>query len=183
MQFPMLWSVFTYIITHHVLGEFSGLINGLIAAAISALSMLTSEPTANSNVKRTRMLVLSFVTLHYIRLQTVIIIIIIIIIINIVIWTKKINVLQGISCPRNCSTLSLQRSTSTAKFLVNSLRHLNSKQSIVLYIPNDSNLFSRLHPPFQNEKQRVNPLTLTDCRHKYYATKYFWGFPKIFFWT
>ena len=28
--------------------------NGLIAAAIGALSMLTSEPTAKSNVKRTR---------------------------------------------------------------------------------------------------------------------------------
>ena len=43
----MLWSIFiTYIITHHGLGGFSGLINGLIAAAIGALSMLMFEPTA-----------------------------------------------------------------------------------------------------------------------------------------
>ena len=55
----MLWSIFTCIITHHRLGRFSGLINGLIAAAIGALSMLTSEPTAKSNVKRTCMFVLS----------------------------------------------------------------------------------------------------------------------------
>ena len=60
----MLWYIFTYIITRHRLGGFSGFINGLIAAAISALSMLTSEPTAKSNVKRTRMFVLSLVTLH-----------------------------------------------------------------------------------------------------------------------
>ena len=38
-------SSLTYIITHHGLGGFSGLINGLIAAAIGALSMLMSEPT------------------------------------------------------------------------------------------------------------------------------------------
>ena len=44
----------------------SGLINGLIAAAIGAFSMLMSEPTAKSNVKRTRMFVLSIATLHYI---------------------------------------------------------------------------------------------------------------------
>ena len=56
-------SSFTYIITHHGLGAFSELINGLIAAAIGALSMLTSEPTAESNVKRTRMFVLSLATL------------------------------------------------------------------------------------------------------------------------
>ena len=55
----MLWSIFTYVITHHGLGGFSGLINGLIAVAIGALSMLTSEPTAKNNVKRTRMFVLS----------------------------------------------------------------------------------------------------------------------------
>ena len=56
----MLWSIFiTYIITHHGLGGFSGLINGLIAAAIGALSMLMSEPTAKSYVNRTRMFVLS----------------------------------------------------------------------------------------------------------------------------
>ena len=48
----MLWSIFiTYIITHHWLGGFSGLINGLIAAAIGALSMLMSEPTAESYEK------------------------------------------------------------------------------------------------------------------------------------
>ena len=49
------------------LGGLSGLINGLIAAAMGAFSMLMSEPTAKkSNVKRTRMFVLSIVTLHYI---------------------------------------------------------------------------------------------------------------------
>ena len=38
---------FTYIIiTHHGLGGFSGLINGLVTAAIGALRMLMSEPTA-----------------------------------------------------------------------------------------------------------------------------------------
>ena len=61
----MLWAIFvriTYIITHHGLEEFSGLINGLIAAAIGALSMLTSEATAKSNVKRTQMFVLSLAT-------------------------------------------------------------------------------------------------------------------------
>ena len=59
----MLWSIFiTYIITHHGLGGFSGLINGLIAAAIGALSMLMSEPTAESYVKRTCMFVLSIAT-------------------------------------------------------------------------------------------------------------------------
>ena len=58
--------IFTYIITHHGLGGFSGLINGLIAAAIGALSMLTSEPTAKSNVKRTRMFVLSL-SRHYLH--------------------------------------------------------------------------------------------------------------------
>ena len=48
----MLWSIFiTYIITHHGLGGFSGLINGLIAAAIDALSMLMSEPTAKKLCK------------------------------------------------------------------------------------------------------------------------------------
>ena len=48
----MLWSIFiTYIITHHGLGGFSGLINGLIAAAIGALSMLMSEPTAKKLCK------------------------------------------------------------------------------------------------------------------------------------
>ena len=57
----MLWSIFTYIITHHVLGEFSGLINGLIAAAIV-------EPTAKSNVKRTRMFVLPL-SRHYITIR------------------------------------------------------------------------------------------------------------------
>ena len=68
----MLWSIFiTYIITHHGLGGFSGLINGLIAAAIGALSMLMSKPTAKSYVKRTCMFVLSIATftftftLHY----------------------------------------------------------------------------------------------------------------------
>ena len=39
--------------------------NGLIAAAIGALSMLTSEPTAKSNVKKTGMFVLSL-SRHYI---------------------------------------------------------------------------------------------------------------------
>ena len=59
----MLWSIFiTYIITHHGLGGFSGLINGLIAAAIGALSMLMSEPTVKSYVKRTCMFVLSIAT-------------------------------------------------------------------------------------------------------------------------
>ena len=48
----MLWSIFiTYILTHHGLGGFSGLINGLIAAAIRALSMLMSEPTAKKLCK------------------------------------------------------------------------------------------------------------------------------------
>ena len=45
------------------LGGFSGLINGLIAADFGALSMLMSEPTAKSNVKRTCMFVLSIATL------------------------------------------------------------------------------------------------------------------------
>ena len=35
-----------FIFTHHVLGWFSGLINGLIAAASGALSIPTSEPTS-----------------------------------------------------------------------------------------------------------------------------------------
>ena len=62
----MLWSIFvTYIITHRGLGGFSGLINGLIAAAFGALSVLMSEPTVKSNVKRTCMFVLSIATLHY----------------------------------------------------------------------------------------------------------------------
>ena len=61
----MLWSIFvTYIITHHGLGGFSGFINGLIAAAFGALSMLMSEPTVKSNVKRTCMFVLLITTLH-----------------------------------------------------------------------------------------------------------------------
>ena len=48
----MLWSIFiTYVITHHGLGGFSGLTNGLIAAAIGALSMLMSEPTAKKLCK------------------------------------------------------------------------------------------------------------------------------------
>ena len=64
----MLWSIFvTYIITQHGLGGFSALINGLRAAVIDALSILMSEPTAKTNVKRTRMFVLSLVTLHYIH--------------------------------------------------------------------------------------------------------------------
>ena len=46
----MLWSIFiTYIITHHGLGGFSGPINGLIAAAISALSIYIKQ--VNSFVK------------------------------------------------------------------------------------------------------------------------------------
>ena len=66
----MLWSIFvTYIITDHGLGEFSELINGLIAAAIGALSIVMSEPTATSNVKKTRSFVLSLATLHYIKAQ------------------------------------------------------------------------------------------------------------------
>ena len=55
----------TYIITHHGLGGFSGPINGLIAAAIGALSMLMSEPTAESYVKRTCMFVLSIATFTF----------------------------------------------------------------------------------------------------------------------
>ena len=48
----MLWYIFiTYIITHHGLAGFSGLINGLIAAAIGALSMLMSEPTTKKLCK------------------------------------------------------------------------------------------------------------------------------------
>ena len=62
----MLWSIFiTYIITHHGLGGFSGLINGLIAAAIGALSKLMSEPSAKSYVKRTCMFVLSIATFTF----------------------------------------------------------------------------------------------------------------------
>ena len=62
----MLCSIFiTYIITHHGLGGFSGLINGLIAAAIGALSMLMSEPIAESYVKRTCMFVLSIATFTF----------------------------------------------------------------------------------------------------------------------
>ena len=52
-----------------LLRTLSGLINGLIAAAMGAFSMLMSEPTAKSNVKRTRMFVLSITTLHYITLH------------------------------------------------------------------------------------------------------------------
>ena len=51
------------------LGGFSGLINGLIEDAFGTLSMLMSEPTAKSNVKRTCMFVLSITTLHYITLH------------------------------------------------------------------------------------------------------------------
>ena len=47
------------------LGGFSGLINGLTAAAIGALSMLMSEPTAKSYVKRTCMFVLSIATFAF----------------------------------------------------------------------------------------------------------------------
>ena len=66
----MLWSIFvTYIITHHGLEGFSELRNGLIAAIIGALSMLMSEPTVKSNVKRTRMFVLSLTSLRYITLH------------------------------------------------------------------------------------------------------------------
>ena len=56
------------IITNHGLRGFSGLINGLIyiAAAIGALSMLTSEPTAKSNEERTRLFVLSL-SRHHIK--------------------------------------------------------------------------------------------------------------------
>ena len=53
---------------HHsswVQGGFSGLINGLIAAAFGAPSMLMSERTVKSNVKRTCMFVLSIATIHY----------------------------------------------------------------------------------------------------------------------
>ena len=60
-----LYHSLTYIITHHGLGGFSGLINGLIAAAIGALSMLMSEPTAKSYVKRTCMFVLSIATFTF----------------------------------------------------------------------------------------------------------------------
>ena len=65
--FPLLALCFRsyYIITHHGLGGFSGLINGLIAAAIGALSMLMSEPTAESYVKRTCMFVLSIATFTF----------------------------------------------------------------------------------------------------------------------
>ena len=59
----MLSSIFV-IITHHGLGEFSGLINGLIAAAIGALRRLMPEPTVKkSSVKRTCVFVLSLATL------------------------------------------------------------------------------------------------------------------------
>ena len=56
---------------HHSswVGRFSGFINGLIAAAIGAVSMLMSEPTAKSNVKRKCMFVLSIATLHCIALH------------------------------------------------------------------------------------------------------------------
>ena len=40
-----------YIVTHHGMGRFSGLINGLIVAAIGALRMLMSEPTAKKQCK------------------------------------------------------------------------------------------------------------------------------------
>ena len=64
----MLWFIFvTYIITQHGLGGSSGLVNGLIAAVIDALTTLMSQPTAKTNVKRTRVFVLSLVTLHCIH--------------------------------------------------------------------------------------------------------------------
>ena len=44
-------SLLTYISTHHGLGGLSRLINGLIAAAISTLRMLMSEPTAEMQCK------------------------------------------------------------------------------------------------------------------------------------
>ena len=44
---------------------FNGLINRPIAAAIGALRMLMSEPTAKSIVKRTCMFVLSLATYTY----------------------------------------------------------------------------------------------------------------------
>ena len=50
-------------------GGFSELISGLIAAAIGTLSMLMSEPTTKSNVKRTRVFVLSLATLLKNELQ------------------------------------------------------------------------------------------------------------------
>ena len=63
----MLWSIFTYIVTHHGLGGFSGLINGLITAAIGALSILTFEPTAKNKRKEdTYVCPLTLATLHYI---------------------------------------------------------------------------------------------------------------------
>ena len=59
--------VITYIITHHGLGGFSGLISGLIAAAIGALSMLMSEPTAKKLCKEDmyNMFVLSIATFTF----------------------------------------------------------------------------------------------------------------------
>ena len=88
MQFPVLWSIFTYIITHHGLGEFSGFINGLIAASIGAFSMLTSEPTAKSNIQRTCMFVLSF-SRHYFTMVTK------------VVKTLRYFVLNASSCIKN----------------------------------------------------------------------------------
>ena len=51
---------------HYSTGIIQNDIHGLIAAAIGALSMLTSEPTAKSNVKRTRMFVL-WLSRHFIH--------------------------------------------------------------------------------------------------------------------
>ena len=63
----MVWSIFTCIITPHGLGGFSVLINGLIAAAIGTLGMLTSEPTAKKQCKEdTYVCPLTLATLHYI---------------------------------------------------------------------------------------------------------------------
>ena len=59
-------------ITHHGLGGFSELTNGLMAAAIGALSMLTSEPTAKTKCKEGTYVcpLIRDITLHCIALQS-----------------------------------------------------------------------------------------------------------------
>ena len=77
---------------------------------------------------------------------------------------------------------SVPRRRQNFSLLPNSLRNLSLKQNVVLYILDDSKLFSSFHPPVWSGKQRGILLTLADCCRKFHVTKYFLRFLKRFFW-
>ena len=80
------------------------------------------------------------------------------------------------------SLFSIPRGRQNFSLLPNSLRHLSSKQNIVLYILNDAKLFSRLHPPFCSAKYRAKPLTLAEYWHTEVSRdKKFFAISKIFY--